>query len=113
MLLNIGWQHRTVFGEHWSVICQFFDGRSVNNVNNRWNSVIRKIRAQGLDEASERHFLQCARLITPHAAGPAELEIPEAETAAEDALPEPEAFFRITNLLNHPATEIVEGGTLC
>jgi hypothetical protein len=99
-------------GPRWTVIRQFFNNRSVNNVKNRWNSVTRKIRALALNERSERDFLHCARLITPQ--DPAdELELPEAEARAEDEVPDPEAFFQITNLLNHPTTEIGEAVTLC
>jgi hypothetical protein len=97
-------------GSKWSILCQFFENRSLNNVKNRWNSVIRKVRASNLDDTSDEDFLQCARLITQQTTQAA---AQGTEQGMEEVLPDPEEFFQITNLLNHPATEIFPPGTLC
>jgi hypothetical protein len=96
-------------GPKWSILCQSFENRSLNNVKNRWNSVIRKVRASDLDEYSEADFVQCGRLITQQTIGVAARDPDRRrDNRAESA----EDFFQITNLLNHPATEIFPPGTL-
>jgi hypothetical protein len=96
-------------GPHWCALCEFFEHRSLNNVKNRWNSVMRKVRALDLDEGSEQDFLHCAKLITQQTAGDPSSQAQE----PEDGSPDAEEFFQITNMLNHPATEIMNLGTLC
>jgi 23S rRNA U2552 (ribose-2'-O)-methylase RlmE/FtsJ len=97
-------------GPRWSALCQFFENRSLNNIKNRWNSVVRKIKATGLDERSEEDFLRCAKLITQQSAvEPQRPPLPSPEDGSQDA----EEFFQITNLLNHPTTKIGDPGTLC
>jgi hypothetical protein len=97
-------------GPRWCALCQFFENRSLNNVKNRWNSVIRKVRATGLDESSEQDFLHCAKLITQQTIfDPNAAQAPETEEGSVD----PEEFFQITNLLNHPTTDLMGLGGLC
>jgi hypothetical protein len=81
-------------GNKWSVLVGFFEHRSLNNVKNRWNSVVRKAQALGLDEQSERDFLYCADLITRAGA---------ASKDGDDLPDDPAAQFQISNLLNPPA----------
>jgi hypothetical protein len=85
-------------GGKWSVLCQFFENRSLNNVKNRWNSVTRKVHALKLDANSLGDFLYCANLITQpttpeRLSSPSEREIPEAD---------PLSIFQIARLLNPP-----------
>jgi hypothetical protein len=96
------------FGPRWSILCKFFTNRSLNNIKNRWNSVVRKARASGLDENSEPDFLHCGSLITQHQMVN---QRPDPQEPTE-GLPDPEEFFQITNLLNHPATEILPAGMM-
>jgi hypothetical protein len=52
-------------GGKWSVLCQYFQNRSLHSVKNRWNSVVRKLHALGLNVNSLRDFQHGANLITP------------------------------------------------
>jgi hypothetical protein len=73
-------------------LCPYFENRTPSNVKNRWNSVMRKLRALKLDERSEKDFLYCARLITRATAGMCPL-------ISEDEPAQP--VFSWDNLLNH------------
>jgi hypothetical protein len=85
------------FGCQWSVIRQFFNDRTLNNITNRWNSVIRKVKASHLNETSEHDFLHCAKLITQQYAD---------DPSSDRPPPDPSNVFRIANLLNHRSAAI-------
>jgi hypothetical protein len=90
-------KHREIGGK-WSVLCQFFQSRSLNNVKNRWNSVIRKVRAFNMDENSDRDFLYCAYLIT-QAVSPFGEPGPEGPPFQPNE--DPLSVFQVERLLNH------------
>jgi hypothetical protein len=85
-------------GGRWSVLCQFFSRRTLNNVKNRWNSVMRKLRAIGLNADSERDFLYCGELIS-RAGG--RVEFPNVQKPPQQ-VPEPAPPFDVRRLLNRP-----------
>jgi hypothetical protein len=86
-------------GGQWSKLCCYFNNRSLNNVKNRWNSVIRKVRALGMDEASDQDWLRCAGLMSQ-----------PAPSAREPVSPSdnPALVFQIAHLLNGPAPAVPE-----
>jgi hypothetical protein len=81
-------------GGKWSMLCPFFRNRSLNNVKNRWNTIIRKVRAFGMDETSDHDWLRCAGLIN-HA--------PENTEDPASPSDNPTLVFQIARLLNSPA----------
>jgi hypothetical protein len=85
-------------GGKWSIICQYFHHRTLNNVKNRWYTVVRKVRALGLDETSDSDWLACARLIT----GTRPLVSTDSPGDSNSALPDPLSVFQISRLLNNP-----------
>ena len=82
-------------GPKWSQLCQYFENRTLNNVKNRWNSVIRKVRTWKLDEQSEKDFLYCAKMITQQS-----MYKQGEEQKRNVVMPDPSFFFNISNLLN-------------
>jgi hypothetical protein len=88
-------KHQEIGGK-WSVLCQYFENRSLNNVKNRWNSVVRKVRALRLNENSLQDFLHGANLITPVAISNGAPSSDEREIQQDDPL----SIFQIARLLN-------------
>jgi hypothetical protein len=86
-------------GGRWSVLCQFFSSRTLNNVKNRWNSLMRKLRAIGLDADSEKDFLYCGELIS-RAGG--RIDLPNVQKSPQQVPTEPLPPFDIRRLLNRP-----------
>jgi hypothetical protein len=85
-------------GPRWTVLCQFFENRSFNNVKNRWNSVIRKMQVVRLTMVFEQDFLYCAGLVTYSAARLKRQITEESRRYQADPL----EMFKIANLLNRP-----------
>jgi hypothetical protein len=81
-------------GGKWSKLCEYFRNRSLNNVKNRWNSVIRKVRALGMNESSDFDWLRCAGLVTQPSQNAEDLASPSDD---------PAMIFQIAHLLNNPA----------
>jgi hypothetical protein len=73
---------------------------------------MRKIRVNGMDEYSEDDFIRCAKMITPQPLFD-EPRRTAPDPRPDERRPDPAAFFHITNLLNHPTTEIIGEGALC
>ena len=95
-------------GPKWSVMCQHFQNRSLNNIKNRWHSVTRKVRAAKLSENSAEDFMYCASLITQQVV----YGCKKRTTTPEPASPslDPSFFFQISNLLNNPQKKTVACG---
>ena len=97
------------YGSKWSILCKFLKDRTLDNVRNRWNSVIRKVRSLRLNENSEEDFFYCARLITKFSANTQQKKdnerqvIPESNSKYGPPFEpiDPLAFLEINNLLNH------------
>jgi hypothetical protein len=51
-------------GPRWGSIMGFFLNRTQNNIKNRWNTVLRKARALGLDPNGRRSFIEAGQKIT-------------------------------------------------
>lgn len=93
-------------GTKWSEFIKYFQGRTVNSMKNRYNTVIRRVRARNMDENSKEDYLKCARIGRKHT---------ETEKSRDDRSysPEPDSspehtdikpiidMFSICNLLNH------------
>lgn len=83
------------YGCKWAEIRQFFGNRTVNNIKNRWNTVIRRLKSRPATSSFEEDFVRCAQFRdTGHYSMAVETE-PE---ICPD--PDPAAFFRVENLLN-------------
>jgi hypothetical protein len=86
-------------GGRWSVLCHFFSNRTLNNVKNRWNSVMRKLRAIGLDPDSEKDFIDCGELIS-RVGG--RIDFPNVQKPLHQVSAESVPSFDIRRLLNRP-----------
>jgi hypothetical protein len=100
-------KHHEIGGK-WCVLCKFFQNRSLNNIKNRWNSVIRKVRAFNMDENCDTDFLYCAHLITQSVSSLIEQQPEEQEMTEKDPL----SIFQIERLLNPPIERKVRNGIL-
>lgn len=87
-------------GSKWAIICQNFGNRSINNVKNRWYSVIRRVRMNKLNENDEIAFLQCANVITQQQMSN------KIGFERIKSFNGPDFFFNVENLLNDHSSEI-------
>lgn len=81
------------YGCKWAQIRGFFGHRTVNNIKNRWNTVIRRLKTRTATSSFEDDFVRCAQFIgdkpeTNRIQPPPEIEA------------RPEVIFSIQNLLN-------------
>jgi hypothetical protein len=81
-------------GPKWGSLASFFCNRTQNNVKNRWNTVIRKAKALGLDPVDRKCFIQTGTKIACRATRPS------FEGAEQTALPSPQQLYSLGNLLN-------------
>ena len=90
------------FGSKWAKIRGWFGNRTVNNIKNRWNTVIRRLRAKRNDLSFEEEFLRSAQLARDnestrlHSSDLEQINIIENECDHLD----PSGFFSVQNLLN-------------
>ena len=80
-------------GSKWSVIRSFFGNRTVNNIKNRWNTVMRRLKTRKPGPNFEEDFIRCAQFLSDDC---------ELDSIVVDKRPEddPSIVFSIENLLN-------------
>ena len=81
------------FGCKWAQIRGFFGQRTVNNIKNRWNTVIRRLKSRCSTSSFEDDFVRCAQFI-------GEKSESNRIQAASTIQPQAEEIFSIQNLLN-------------
>lgn len=81
-------------GSKWSTIRSFFGNRTVNNIKNRWNTVLRRLKTREPTSNFEEDFLRCAQFLSDDCVIDG---ITGEVSQAKDA---DISMFRIENLLN-------------
>jgi hypothetical protein len=83
-------------GPKWGSLVGFFCNRTQNNVKNRWNTILRKANALGLDPADRSSFVEAGQRIASRSTR-ATFEHPRLLP-----IPDPVQFYSLGNLLNTP-----------
>jgi hypothetical protein len=81
-------------GSQWSLIKVYFVNRTVNNSKNRWNTVLRRMRANNLDVNNTDAFVLCGRSVKTIK------ERDQSDSSETSESPDATSVFNVQNLLN-------------
>jgi hypothetical protein len=81
-------------GPKWGTLVGFFCNRTQNNIKNRWNTIVRKAKALGLEVSDRKNFLEAGHKIASRSTRT------HFEYGREVQDLDPEEFYSIGNLLN-------------
>jgi hypothetical protein len=81
-------------GPKWGAIVGFFCNRTQNNIKNRWNTIVRKAKALGLDPVNRKAFIETGQKIACRAVRQT------FDNPKEVPHPSPQQLYSLGNLLN-------------
>jgi hypothetical protein len=81
-------------GPKWGTLVGFFCNRTQHNIKNRWNTIVRKAKALGLEASDRTGFLEAGQKIVSRSTRT------HFEYRKEVPIPDPEELYSIGNLLN-------------